>query len=500
MGLAFSQAFTGTDLPLLDLMTSAKSYSSKGTHDTYSFLHLTIQEYLGAFWAAKCLSDSEKVDFLRKNLKNERFYMVLWFFAGITKLNIPNVHSVFNHDLWEYDNHVHICHLLHESDPERHSLCSYVANNCISKRDINLLISKDSRKYSRFDCLMIARFLAHSSCQWNQLVLNVVDVLIFHKVFSSLKTCHTAIQQVTIEVDNHSINGLFYHEGTVCLLDEIPQFSSIKVNIVFVDPLSTGDIIYFKNLLTNTKAIIKSMCVKVSGAQLPYDVTRDCHNVLIEGIADSNSLVTNLELKSLTLDDFEHLISLFIKWNSYLKLVTLSASKNTDPVYNDNKRCHKFCNLLSIFLSKNRSLRKIDMTPPFDMMHIISYADTLQSGLDQNFTLEELIIGNFIVFQRNKHTSNFELVNDAVLRRLEHSCIKQSDVNCSGSQCVLPQLGSSSIQTQCRIPSRVSESPFVDALQAPPSKRLKIGNPKFTSKSPGSCATFTSVPAIGCIF
>ena len=85
LGIVFSQTFTGTDLPLLDLMTSAKSYSSRGTHDTYSFLHLIIQEYLGAFWAAKYLSESEKLDFLRKNMKNERFYMVLWFFAGITK-------------------------------------------------------------------------------------------------------------------------------------------------------------------------------------------------------------------------------------------------------------------------------------------------------------------------------------------------------------------------------------------------------------------------------
>ena len=75
-----------TDIPMLDLMTSAKSYSKRGTHDTYSFLHLTIQEYLCAFWAANNLSDKGKLDFLRENLQKERFYMILWFFAGITKL------------------------------------------------------------------------------------------------------------------------------------------------------------------------------------------------------------------------------------------------------------------------------------------------------------------------------------------------------------------------------------------------------------------------------
>ena len=40
---ALSGTFTTTDIPVLDLMTAAaKSYSSRGTHDTYSFLHLTI--------------------------------------------------------------------------------------------------------------------------------------------------------------------------------------------------------------------------------------------------------------------------------------------------------------------------------------------------------------------------------------------------------------------------------------------------------------------------
>ena len=58
--LEFSQMFVGKDLPVLDLMTSAKSYSNRGTHDTYSFLHLVVQEYLGAFWAAKYLSENEK--------------------------------------------------------------------------------------------------------------------------------------------------------------------------------------------------------------------------------------------------------------------------------------------------------------------------------------------------------------------------------------------------------------------------------------------------------
>ena len=168
-------------------MTSAKSYSSRGTHDTYSFLHLTIQEYLCAFWAANNLSDKDKLDFLRENLKKERFYMILWFFAGITKLDIFNVCSIFSNDLWEYDNHVHICHLLYESDCKNHSYCGYVAENCVSNKEISF-VSKISQGeydqiYSRFNLLMIVNFLVHSQCQWNRLTLHLHDVKIFHKVY-----------------------------------------------------------------------------------------------------------------------------------------------------------------------------------------------------------------------------------------------------------------------------------------------------------------------------
>ena len=118
-------------------------------------------------------------------------------FAGITKLNILNVHSVFTKELWEYDNHVHICHLLYEADSRSHSLCRYVANNCILERELHIGLDKYSRsnerKYSKFDCLMIANFLAHSNCQWRSLTLSLDDVQLFHKVFNGLKVCHTSI-------------------------------------------------------------------------------------------------------------------------------------------------------------------------------------------------------------------------------------------------------------------------------------------------------------------
>ena len=405
-----------TDLPLLDLMTSAKSYSSRGSQDTYNFLHLTIQEYLSAFWAAKHLSETEKLDFLKQNLQNDRFYMVLWFFSGITRLRFPGVCSVFDCDLWKH-HHIHVCHLLYESDYKSHSLCKYVANHCIAQKELSIADgdqynSMSSRsEYSRFDTLMIAHFLVHSNCQWNSLTLNLHHVQTFHKVFSGSKSCHTFIKQVDIEIHGWSITE--FHEETTSLLDEILQFGNIRVNMVFRCTISDSEIQMLKNnfgkVLTKTK-VIHSIYM-----ELGCDRRKPIIETLVEGLAH-NSTVDYLKLRTLTVGNFEHLMSLLIKWNSNLKLATLSVNKGETNFCRRSDKCAEFFTVFSKFLAANTSLKRINVILPFDAMN---YIDAIQSGLNQNSTLKELSIDKTIVFKRNGDTSEFELVtsNDDVHSR-----------------------------------------------------------------------------------
>ena len=474
---AFSLTFS-TDVPVLGLMTSAKSYSSRGTHDTYSFLHLIIQEYLCAFWAAKTLTEREKLDFIKDNMKNERYYMVLWFFAGITKLDISDVRSIFNRGLWEYNDHKHICHLLYESDASNHSLCNYVAENYISTKEVNL----SQRWYSRFDRLMIIHFLAHSSCQWNSLILGVDDVKILHKVFTGLKPCNTAIRRVTINITKPDVAD--FHEG---LLQELPHIVSVQLDLSLDSVMKAAHQTLkssFKNVVIKTK-VIKSVCLKVTGIN-KHHTTRNLYDGLFEGIAHGSFLVSDLDLKYLAIEDFEHLFSLLIRLNSNIRLETLSASEVTGNCH-DQRRCHEFCTLLSTFLSKNVPLRKLDMSLPFQIKHFVNCVDTIQSGLDQNSTLEELNIDSEIIYRRSKHTSKLELVKGHDLFQLRPTCSQAAtndDAGPSGAvpQPVLPhcQLGSNSIQTHCRMPSTDSESPYldddVDSFLTSPAKRPKIGN------------------------
>ena len=289
----------------------------------------------------------------------------------------------------------------------------------------------------------------------------------FHKVFEDLKSCNTSIQKVIVEINEGNITD--FSEGTINLLDKIPQFDSVMIKVkVEASSLSSTAFQAIESnfkLLTKMKAI-KSISLGIWGTDKDR-VTRNIYDVLIEGISYCSSSVRNLELQALTAENFEYLISLLIQWNSNLKLVTFSVFTNIIPYCCDKKRCHEFCNSLSTFLSKNASLRQIDISLPFNGDHIMSCIDTIQSGLDQNFTLKKLTIrqSENIIFQRNKHTVS---ANNKLDDSNHPVAIPQS----VGMSSTLPLLGS---QTLCRDSESSCKDDDVDSFPATPVKRVKLG-------------------------
>ena len=189
------------------------------------------------------------------------------------------------------------------------------------------------------------------------------------------------------------------------------------------------------------------------------------------------------------MEDYEYLISLLIKWNSTLKLVALSVIRHKARFCHDEKRCYEFCDRLSTFLSKNLSLRQINMSLPFEVNRFMSCIDTIQSGLDQNSTLEDLTItSKNVIFQRNKHTSKLELVKGHKLLHSQSNQaamnIEQDDANqpvavtqCMEVSSVVPRLGSKCIQLSRDSKSLCIESDDgVDSCQASPAKRPRLEN------------------------
>jgi hypothetical protein len=208
------------DLPVLDLMTSAKSYSSNGCEDTYNFLHLTVQEFLAAYWIAHYLTNAAKFKFYQDKMTDNRFRMVLLFLSGMTKLGFPGSSSIFSLELWKKDP-VLFCHLCYESQSES-VLCKSISETCFDSPKTVKLTG------SRFESLVISNFMAYSDCHWAEFHLKPDDIEMVHKVFRFHNT--TLIDEVIVSFD-HENNNL----ELLTYLERLNQVNRVRVIIKFGD-------------------------------------------------------------------------------------------------------------------------------------------------------------------------------------------------------------------------------------------------------------------------
>ena len=134
----------------------------KGTETSYSFLHLTIQEYLAAFYLS--LEPPEKLQESILNYKREsNFQMVLRFFAGLTKFKAFKSKSVLQ-QYFEYDD---------SANETRVSLDSL--HWIFEAQDRDLAINALGRSvrfidlppFSIFDCFVLGYCVGHSDCLWD---------------------------------------------------------------------------------------------------------------------------------------------------------------------------------------------------------------------------------------------------------------------------------------------------------------------------------------------
>ena len=156
---------------LLGLMTATKSFSRHGREVTYQFLHLTIQEYLAAKWAAVEILPEEQEAFMKKHLSNDRLRMMLLFLAGITQ---PRSGDLFSgetlcikdyHDLQRQRHFLFLCHITYEAQSS--SLCHSLSN---SIKDKTISLSGDG--LTLFDYRVLGCFLASSDCHFKYLKIS----------------------------------------------------------------------------------------------------------------------------------------------------------------------------------------------------------------------------------------------------------------------------------------------------------------------------------------
>ena len=174
----------------LGLMTSITFGSKK----SFQFLHLTIQEFLAAWWIAKY---EKTEDVFAEHFDNDHFTMCLRFVAGLTHLEHESYHEYFNKELdlqckrrpffgFECSRFIkrpkHIdkqlppsdeldillLHLLYESQNTK--LCEV-----FSKAMKNQSLCLHRIDLSLFDVLCLSYFLKHSNTTWNYLDLRTLS-------------------------------------------------------------------------------------------------------------------------------------------------------------------------------------------------------------------------------------------------------------------------------------------------------------------------------------
>ena len=155
-----------SDVNTLSLLQGVESFIGREKTVSYSFIHLSIQELLAAWYTATQLPASEQISKFNDLFNKSRFSAVFQFYAAITKLNTAGIKNVIlNQIVKKYSRNrysiskenkvlmVSLLHCLYEAQDS--SLCESIAQQLL--HGLNL----SGTTLTPSDCLCIGYFLAH---------------------------------------------------------------------------------------------------------------------------------------------------------------------------------------------------------------------------------------------------------------------------------------------------------------------------------------------------
>ena len=242
----------------LGLMTSFAMYDE----ESYQFLHLSIQEFLAAWWIAK-YEKTEEV--FAEHFENDHFRMCLRFVAGLTHLEHESYQQYFNKELdlqckrrgfdgcyYSNFNEIHrphiarflfpsdkldilLFHILYES--QNKSLCQVLSQ---SMKNHSLCLH--NTKLSLFDMLCLSFFLINSNTTWKYLdlgSLNGQSVQLLTKAFTDTNSIQCVkfdltiqnCDQTSIEAVTKLLQSSFSHYLQECFI----TFKLDRKNLLYVD-------------------------------------------------------------------------------------------------------------------------------------------------------------------------------------------------------------------------------------------------------------------------
>ena len=184
--IIFDEDVVGSHLHTLGLLQCEQSFTLRsGESCSYNFVHLSIQEFLAAFYMATKLSETEQVQQFKNLFGQPRFYAVFRYFAAITKLKNPGIKQVVTQvvkkrfkttakdnstdSMFGYTHQSELVTLLHcLFEAEDEDLCEGVV------RQLNLKLDLSGTSLNPTDCLSVGFFLTY--CEQFDVSLRVCSI------------------------------------------------------------------------------------------------------------------------------------------------------------------------------------------------------------------------------------------------------------------------------------------------------------------------------------
>ena len=376
---------------LLGLMTAFKEFTSTDEELSYQFLHLTIQEFLAARWAASQLSADELLKFFQEHQREERYRMVLLFLAGISELSFTFADHLFRGEL-DFEESAYarmkrvkyflfLCHLIYES--QNLSLFHNLGSAIVGAK-----LSAAWQSMSPFDCLVLAHFLAWCDCS-----LKLLDLRYCGLTSQSLEV----MQRVNLE-----------HHGTT-QIEEV----DLGYNHKLIAKLS---LLSKLPIFEHTQVLIARGLQHPEHCQVSSDVL-DLLNmrhlttleISVKKNPDSNSVIY-LSLNKFQCQhgniDHQNAVHIFssLELNTSLKELDLTENRQLAELDSEAVGC-----AIERMLNVNRTLKVLNLT---DCGLINELASYFANGLAQNHSVRKVIL----------HSNNIGSTGAvSILRSLEHN-------------------------------------------------------------------------------
>ena len=432
----------GTKPDLLGLMSGSKGFTGSNVEVTYQFTHLTVQEFLAAWYAATQLSKNDQSKLFVEMSQDTRFRMMILFLSGITGLQDTQVyqHILQNfeqqqlqdqeellgvkrylelkdqwdlgaeacQDLYKQQTELHtkpmhnlffLSHLIYESQNFRLSpiLASAVQQGGILSLRFN--------NFDLFQCTVVAYFLSTSNFPWKHLTLEYITdekmEVIYHICYersgnSVVRGAQNMIAAQCPEIfnDTQEVSIHYYFDGTTPPIKPTSFSYLLNMNVVFlsvsnVRGMDSACPLKFCTILF--KVLSRHMTIQ----RLKLNLIQECEldmeaRKALQEMLKTNTSLWYLKISPLSDLTIEHIATGLVQNHSLKELDISKESISSVGAVSIFKALLTNSTLKSLNLSKNK-LNPIPTSPSSSSTtHDGGVGAAMADMLSHNSTLTEL--------------------------------------------------------------------------------------------------------------